>query len=118
MKRTQIKELAKAVVESGELSENNLQRVFSLFQRKDLKLFSMFLAREIKDKNANVNFAGEISEENKKRISALFANKNISYKRDDENIIAGVRFEYGDFIMDYSVAGIIKRMLDSVKENI
>jgi len=118
MKRAQIKELAKSIVESGELSQDGLRRVFSLFTRKDLKMFSMLLMNEIKDKNVTANFAGDLSEESKKRILSLFHNKKVVFRRDDAGVVAGVRLEYGDFIMDYSVAGIIQRMLNDVKESI
>ena len=118
MKRAQIKELAKSVVKSGELSQDDLSRVFSLFSRKDLKMFSMLLINEMKDKNATANFAGDLSEESKKRILSLFPDKKVSFNRDDDGVVAGVRLEYGDFIMDYSVAGIIQRMLNDVKESI
>jgi F-type H+-transporting ATPase subunit delta len=77
-----------------------------------------FLLKEIKDNNVTAYFAGDISDQDKSKISALFANKKITYKRDDENIGAGLRIEYGDFVVDYSVCGIVKRILSSIRESI
>ena len=111
MKRAQIKELAEAIAKEGELSDKDLQRVFCMFSRKDLKQLMLLLSREIKDKNVSVNFAGELSEENKSKIVSMFQNRKAAFIRDDGGIIAGLRFEYGDFILDYSVSGILKRIL-------
>ena len=48
----------------------------------------------------------------------MFPNKKILFKRDDENISGGVRFEYGDFVLDYSVSGIVKRILNDIRESL
>lgn len=118
MKRSKIRELAKSIVKYDELSTKDLEWVFSNLSRQELKLFVRLLSKGIKDNTVTASFADELNCENKKKISAMFPNKKILLKRDDENIIAGVRFEYGDFILDYSVSGIIKRILDDIRENL
>ncbi|MDR1941095.1 MAG: F0F1 ATP synthase subunit delta [Endomicrobium sp.] len=117
MKRLQIKELARAAVESGGLSDKDFQWVLGNFSRNELKMFANMLAWEVKNKTLVVNYAGEISEPDKKRITSLFAGKTPEFKR-NEDLVAGVRLEYGDFVLDYSVSGIIKRILNSMRESL
>jgi F-type H+-transporting ATPase subunit delta len=119
MKRSQIKELAKSIVEHNELSEKNLNWVFSNFSRQEIKVFTRFLSDEMKDKNVLVTFAGELlSDTNKSKIEAMFPNKKITFKRDDVDVVGGMRFEYGDFILDCSISGIARRILNAIKEGL
>ena len=114
MKRTQIKELASAIVDAEELSDKDLQRVLSMFSRKDLKQFMLLLSCEIKDRNVAVNFAGELSKDNKNEVISMFPGRKVNFIRDDAGLIAGLRFEYGDYVLDYSVSGILKRTLENL----
>lgn len=118
MKRSKIREFTKSIVKHDELSTKDLEWIFSNFSRQELKLFMRLLSKEIKDNTVTASFAGELSYENKKKINAMFPNRKILFKRDDENISGGVRFEYGDFVLDYSVSGIIKRILNGIRENL
>jgi F-type H+-transporting ATPase subunit delta len=118
MKRSKISELAKSIVKYDELSTKDLEWIFSNLSRQELKLFMRLLSKEVKDNTVTASFADELSCENKKKINAMFPNKKILFKRDDENISGGVRFEYGDFILDYSVFGIIERILNGIRENL
>ncbi|OEG69350.1 hypothetical protein ATZ36_10090 [Candidatus Endomicrobiellum trichonymphae] len=102
----------------GELSTKDLEWIFSNFLRQELKLFMRLLSKEIKDNTVTASFAGELNYENKKKINDMFPNRKILFKRDDENISGGVRFEYGDFVLDHSVSGIIKRILNDIRENL
>ncbi|MCA6072495.1 MAG: hypothetical protein LE178_03030 [Endomicrobium sp.] len=114
MKRSQIKDIAKSIVTHNELSEKNLSWICSNFSRQELKLFIRLLSREIKDNNVVASFAGELSDANKKKITDMFPNKRISFERDDMTIAGGIRFEYSDFVLDYSVTGIVKRILNAI----
>ncbi|MCL2799988.1 MAG: hypothetical protein FWD54_06930 [Endomicrobia bacterium] len=114
MKRAQIKELASAIVDAEKLSAEDLQRIFSMFSRKDLKQFMLLLSREIKDRNVAANFSGELSQDNKNEIISMFPGRKVNFIRDDAGIIAGLRFEYGDYVLDYSVSGILKRTLENL----
>jgi len=118
MKRAQIRELAAAVAENGGMSDNDLQWVFKKFSRQELKSFAYLLSREMKDKSVTVFFAGEIGSGEKKRIENMFPGRNIEFKRDDAAVTAGLRFEYGDYVLDYSVSGIITRILNGIKESL
>jgi F-type H+-transporting ATPase subunit delta len=110
----QIKELAMSIVKYDELSEKDLDWIYSNLSRQDIKLFARLLSKEIKNNAVTVSFAGNLSDANKKRVIAMFPNKKILFKRDDINIIGGARFEYGDFILDCSVLGVVKRTLSAI----
>jgi F-type H+-transporting ATPase subunit delta len=118
MKRSQIKELAKSVVEYNELSEKDLNWVYSNFSRREIKAFVRLLSNEIKYKNVLAIFGGELSDVNKSKIEAMFSGKKITFKRDDADVVGGVRFEYSDFILDYSISGIARRILSVIKERL
>ncbi|MDR2398882.1 MAG: hypothetical protein LBD61_00320 [Endomicrobium sp.] len=118
MKRSQIKELAKSIVEYDELSDKDLNWLYSNLSRQELKTFTRLLSNEIKDKNVIATFAGELSNANKSRIEAMFSGEKIVFKRDDASVAGGVRFEYSDFILDYSVSGITRRILNVIKERL
>lgn len=118
MKKSQIKELAQAAVKYDSIEDKDLNWIFSNFSRKDLKLFAHILEREIKNKNVLVSHAGDIRNEERERITSMFPDKKISFKRDDENLGGGLRIEYGYFTLDYSVSGIIGRIINNIRENL
>jgi F-type H+-transporting ATPase subunit delta len=118
MKISQIKELAESVIRYDGFSEKDLKWILFNLSRQELKLFIRLLSKEIKYNNVIVSFSGELSDINKKKISAMFPNKKILFKRDDDNIVGGVRFEYGDFILDHSISGVIERILKAIRENL
>lgn len=118
MKRAQIKQLADSIAEYAALSEKDLNWIIKNFSRQDLKLFSKLLQESVKNKNVMVYYAGEMSEENKNKIKDSFKGKNIQFEKDDKRIAAGMKLEYGDYIWDYSVPGIVKRILNSIRENL
>jgi F-type H+-transporting ATPase subunit delta len=118
MKRSKIRELTKSIVKYDELSVKDLEWISSNLSRQELKLFMRLLSKEIKDNTVTVSFAGGLNYENKKKINDMFPNRKILFKRDDESISGGVRFEYGDFVLDYSVSGIIKRILKGIRESL
>jgi F0F1-type ATP synthase delta subunit len=118
MKIWQIKELAEAVAKDDSFSDKGLQWIFSNFSRAELKLFNRLLALEIKNNSVVVTYAGNMSDDNKNKIERMFSNKKILFKRDDEAIGGGASIEYGDFVLDYSVSGIIKRILSGIRDGL
>ncbi|MDR1926618.1 MAG: F0F1 ATP synthase subunit delta [Endomicrobium sp.] len=118
MNRSQIKELVESIVKYDEFSEKDLNWLQSTLSRQGLKLFMRLLSKEIKDNNVTVSFAGKLSDVNRKKIVAMFPNKKILFKRDDANIAGGVHFQYSDFVLDYSVAVIVKRILNTIRERL
>ncbi|MDR1511569.1 MAG: hypothetical protein LBS15_02175 [Endomicrobium sp.] len=118
MKRLRIEELVDSVIKYDYLSSKCWDWIFLNFSREELKVFSNLLSKGIKHNNVVVSFSGELSDLNKKKINMMFHNKKILFKRDDSNIIGGIRFEYDDFILNYSISGTIERILRDIKENL
>ena len=118
MKRLRIEELANCVIKYDNLSSKYLDWIFSNLSRQELKLLSKLLSKGIKHNKAIVNFSGKLNNINKEKINAMFPNKKVLFKQDDDNILGGIRFEYDDFILDYSISGVIERILKDIKENL
>ena len=118
MKRAQIKEISGSIAGADGLSEKDLKWIFEHFSRKDLKLLMKLLSEDIKNKNVTAFFAGHIDDNNKKKVETLFPGKKVTFKRDDESLGAGVRFEYEDYVLDYSVSGMVKRILNGIRESL
>ncbi|MCL2144367.1 MAG: hypothetical protein FWH43_02565 [Endomicrobia bacterium] len=118
MKRMQIKELAQSVAVYGGISDNGMRWIADNFSRNELKMFALILSNELRDRKVIASFAGNISKTDKNRIISLFPDKNVEFKRDDENLGAGLKLEYGDFVLDCSVSGIVERVLGNIKENL
>ncbi|MDR1400966.1 MAG: hypothetical protein LBI98_01450 [Endomicrobium sp.] len=118
MRRLKIKEIADSIIRYGYLNPKYFNWICSNLSRQELKLFSNLLSKGIKYSNVIVSFSGELSDINKKRINMMFPNKKILFKQDNGNIVGGVRFEYDDFILDYSISGIIEKFLKDIKENL
>jgi len=114
MKRELIKELAQSVAEHNEMSAQELSWLFSRLSKKELKTFVNLLFWETKNRKVAVSYAGSMTENHKKRIESLFPGKKAEFK-EDSSLAAGVKFEYGDYVLDYSVSGIIKRILENIK---
>lgn len=118
MKRAQIKELAQSIAVSGGISDNDMNWILKNFSRNDLKMFVRLLTQEMNEKKVVASYAGNMNDDDKNRIISLFPDKNIEFKRDDEGLGAGLKLEYSDFILDYSVSGIIKRILSNIRESL
>ncbi|MDR2426290.1 MAG: hypothetical protein LBD46_03820 [Endomicrobium sp.] len=118
MKRNQIREFAHSIAVYGYVSDKDAQWILNNFSRNDLKVFMRLLVQELKDRKVTAFYAGSINEEDKKRIILLFPDKEIEFKRDDENLGAGLKLEYSGFVLDYSISGITKRILSSIRESL
>lgn len=117
MKRIRIEELAHSVAESGGISDGGVKWMLNNLSRKDLKLFLKLLKRKLGEGKVTASFAGNISGEDEKRIKSLFPGKSVEFRRDD-GLGAGLKLEYGDFVLDYSVSGIVKRILNGIRESL
>jgi len=118
MKRSQIKELAHSAVEYGDVSDNDMNWIFSKLSRPEMKLLMRLLKEEIRVVNVIVHHAGDVNADYQGKIISSFPGRKVSFKRDDENIEGGLRIEYGDFVWDYSVAGIVRRILNNIRESL
>ena len=48
----------------------------------------------------------------------MFPDKSLVYVRDDKEIGAGIRFEFGDYILDYTVTNMIVKIMKDIRENL
>lgn len=118
MKKQQIKQLALSIVEQGEISGDVSQWIFNNLQKSELKLFINYLSRALKESMVVVRYAGDASSDIKNRIQKMFPDKKLVYIRDDKEIGAGIRFEFGDYILDYTVTNMIIKIMKSIRENL
>lgn len=118
MKKQQIKQLALSIVEQGEISESVSQWISSNLQKSELKLFVNYLSRALKETTVVVRYAGDPSSVTKEKIQKMFPDKKLVYVRDDKEIGAGVRFEFGDYILDYTVTNMILKIMKSIRESL
>jgi F0F1-type ATP synthase delta subunit len=118
MNRSQINALVEAIVKYDEFSEKALDWIYSNFSRQELKLFMRLLSKEIRNNNVTISFAGDLNDANRKKIATMFPNKKISFKHDNASIIGGMCFEYGDFVLDCSISGTLKRIVTIIKERL
>ena len=81
-------------------------------------VFTTFLSAEIKNFTVVAKYAGEATDEIKGKIEKLFPNKKIVYVRADDEVGAGVKFEFGDYILDYSVSAMITKIMKTIRENL
>ena len=48
----------------------------------------------------------------------MFPDTKLVYIRDDEEIGAGIRFEFGDYILDYTVTNMILKIIKNIRESL
>ncbi|MEA5001074.1 MAG: hypothetical protein VB017_04235 [Endomicrobiaceae bacterium] len=118
MKKQQIKQFAQAIVSEGEISENVSKWLLNNLTKAEMKLFVKYLSAEIKEFTVIAKYAGEPSDEVKNKIRQMFRDKNIVYIRDDKEIGAGIKLEFGDYILDYTVSAMIVKIMKGIKERL
>ena len=118
MKTQQIKQLALSIVEQGEVSGDISQWIFNNLQKSELKLFINYLSRALKESTVVVKYAGEATSVVKTKIQKMFPTKKLVYVRDDEQIGAGIKIEFGDYILDYTVTNMIIKIMKSIRESL
>ena len=118
MQKQQIKQFAQAIVSEGEISENVSKWLLNNLTKAEMKLFVKYLSAEIKEFTVIAKYAGEPSDEVKNKIRQMFRDKNIVYIRDDKEIGAGIKLEFGDYILDYTVSAMIVKIMKGIKERL
>ena len=118
MKKQQIKQLALSIVETGEISPSVSEWINKNLSKSELKLFVNYLERALKETTVTVRYAGNPSQATKDKIQKMFPDKNLIYVRDDKEIGAGIRFEFGDYILDYTVTNMIVKIMKDIRESL
>lgn len=118
MEKQQIKQIALSIIDNGDVSENVYNWIVNNFSKNDMKLFINYLRAAFKDKNVTVRYAGTPSQTVKEKIIKMFPGKSIVYVRDDKEIGAGVRIEFGDYVLDYTVTNMIIKIMKGIRESL
>ena len=118
MKKQQIKQLALSIVETGEISDKVSQWINKNLSKSELKLFVSYLSSALKEKSVIVKYAGNPQEITKEKIQKMFPDKKLVYVRADEEVGAGIKFEFGDYILDYTVTNMIVKIMKDLRESL
>ena len=118
MKKQTVRQLAQSIAKNGTVSREVSDWIFKNLSRAEIKLFVRYLSAEIKNWTVIAKYAGEANDEIKEQVKHLFPNKNIVYVRADEEVGAGVKFEFGDYILDYTVSAMIEKIMKTIRENL
>lgn len=118
MKKLQIKQFAQSIVASDEISNDVVEWLLNNLTKAEMKLFVKYLALEIKEGTVVAKYAGQPSDIVQNKIQKIFQNKKIVYVRDDKEIGAGIKFEFGDYILDYTVSAMIVKIMKGIKERL
>ncbi len=98
----------------GEIQEEVAQRVLQELSRSDLKKFLAALRRELKQRRVTVTLAGNPSTGMDESLSQSYGGRALSIER-DETMGAGVRVRAGDDIIDASVRGYIRDIIEKLE---
>ncbi len=118
MMKKQIKKLADLIVESGDVADNVVKWIFDNMSKSDMKLFLRYINNAERQKTAVVKYAGDLTEAAKNKIYGKFPGKRIVFVRRDEEIGAGIKINFGDYSLDYTVSGMIEKIMKDIRENL
>ena len=48
----------------------------------------------------------------------MFPDKSIIYNRDDKDVVAGVKLEFGDYILDYTLSNMVDKIMKDIRESL
>lgn len=118
MKKQQIRKLAISIIEAGEISENVSQWIFKNLTKSEMKLLVSYMSCALKETTVVARYAGTPSTVTKEKIQKMFPDKKLVYIRDDKEIGAGIRFEFGDYVLDYTVTNMILKIMKDIRESL
>jgi len=118
MKKQQIKQLAVSIIENGEITDEVSKWIFNNLTKNEIKLLLSYLVGAVKSNTVMVKYAGVASYTVKNKIQKMFPNKNIVYNRDDKEVGAGVKLEFGDYILDYTLSNMVAKIMKDIRESL
>jgi hypothetical protein len=98
----------------GDIRDDVAERVLESLSRSDLKRFLAALRRELKQRRVFVTLAGDAAAGMDASISGSYGGRALSIER-DETMGAGVRVRAGDDIIDASVRGYIRDIIEKLE---
>ncbi len=105
--------VALALGPDGQVKDDVAAMLVGRLDRSALKAFLAALRRELKRRSVRVSVAGDSGPGFGGRVSGLYPGKDIEVTR-DELLGAGVRVSAGDDIVDASVCGYIREIIEEL----
>ena len=118
MKKQQIKQLAVSIIKSGEVTDEVSKWIFNNLTKNDIKILLSYMVASIKSNTVFVKYAGQASDTVKNKIQKMFPDKSIIYNRDDKDVVAGVKLEFGDYILDYTLYNMVDKIMKDIRESL
>jgi F0F1-type ATP synthase delta subunit len=118
MKKEQIKKLAYSVVASREISENVSKWMLNNLSKADMKLFLRYFNNALREATVVAQYSGVLSEISKEKFQKMFPDKNIVFVRKDKEIGAGIKINFGDYILDYTISTMVEKIMKDIRENL
>lgn len=118
MTKEQIKKLAYSLAESEEISETVYKWLVSNLSKSDMKLFIRYIKNALRETTVVAQYSGALSETSKNIFGKMFPDKKIIFLRKDEEIGAGIKINFGDYILDYTVSRMVEKIMKDIRENL
>lgn len=118
MKKEQIKKLAYSVIASEEISDTVSKWMLDNLSKADIKLFLRYLNNALREATVVAQYSGVLSEVSKNKFQKMFPDKKIVFVRKDEEVGAGIKINFGDYILDYTVSRMVEKIMKDIRENL
>ncbi len=118
MTKEQIKKLAYLITLQGDVSEDVSKWILANLSKPDMKLFIRHLNNALRHSTVTAKYSGVLSESSKMKLYEMFPGKKIVFTRQDDEIGAGIKINFGDYTLDYTVSGIVKKIMKDIRENL
>ena len=118
MKKQQIKQLALSIIQNGEITDEVSKWIFDNLTKNEIKSLLSYMVSCIKNNTVIVRYAGQASDTVKNKIQKMFPDKTIVYNRDDKEVGAGIKLEFGDYILDYTLSNMVAKIMKNIRESL
>ena len=105
--------VALALTPAGDVKEGVAEMLLERLSRSQLKEFLAALRREIKGRHVYVSVAGESGPAVSGAMAERFPGRELDLSRDD-SLGGGVRISAGDDIVDASMQGYIRQIIEEL----
>ncbi|HEY9593456.1 MAG TPA: hypothetical protein VHE79_03205 [Spirochaetia bacterium] len=100
--------------DDGEIRDDVARRLLAELSRSELKRFNAALQRELARRRVSVVTAGEAPESVRRVVGERYPGREIDLAR-DEFLGAGLRVRAGDDIVDASIRGYIRGIIEKLE---
>ena len=99
----------------GEIRDEVAERILRELSRSDLKRFLVTLRRRLKQRQVFVTLAGSPAAGMEESLSRTYGDRAVTIES-DQSMGAGVRVHAGDDIIDASVRGYIRDIIEKLED--